>query len=145
MFLCFYFFNLYFWTHTSFCIYIQNKQSICLNVLEYLAVQISYFKGINGAPHLLGNGYCMARVTAQVQTLSNKCLHTIKSTNIKYHTRQNHLYPIIYLNFSITFFHFSLLALLTDKPPKPLFPMENQPSVIDVQLGKSPSGNNNRS
>nr|KAF6435619.1 interleukin 1 receptor accessory protein like 2 [Rousettus aegyptiacus] len=33
-------------------------------------------------------------------------------------------------------------ALLTDKPPKPLFPMENQPSVIDVQLGKSPSGNN---
>ncbi|XP_012499980.1 PREDICTED: X-linked interleukin-1 receptor accessory protein-like 2 [Propithecus coquereli] len=27
-------------------------------------------------------------------------------------------------------------ALLTDKPPKPLFPMENQPSVIDVQLGK---------
>ncbi|XP_043425943.1 X-linked interleukin-1 receptor accessory protein-like 2 [Prionailurus bengalensis] len=26
-------------------------------------------------------------------------------------------------------------ALLTDKPPKPLFPMENQPSVIDVQLG----------
>ncbi|GAB5584790.1 X-linked interleukin-1 receptor accessory protein-like 2 isoform X1 [Prionailurus iriomotensis] len=25
-------------------------------------------------------------------------------------------------------------ALLTDKPPKPLFPMENQPSVIDVQL-----------
>lgn len=41
---------------------------------------------MNGAPHLLGNGYCMARVTAQVQTLSNKCLHTIKSTNIKYHT-----------------------------------------------------------
>ncbi|XP_010135008.1 PREDICTED: X-linked interleukin-1 receptor accessory protein-like 2 [Buceros rhinoceros silvestris] len=33
-------------------------------------------------------------------------------------------------------------ALLTDKPPKPLFPMENQPTVIDVQLGKSPSGNN---
>ncbi|XP_074063504.1 X-linked interleukin-1 receptor accessory protein-like 2 isoform X1 [Macrotis lagotis] len=27
-------------------------------------------------------------------------------------------------------------ALLTDKPPKPLFPRENQPSVIDVQLGK---------
>ncbi|KAM9373777.1 X-linked interleukin-1 receptor accessory protein-like 2 [Phaethornis superciliosus] len=27
-------------------------------------------------------------------------------------------------------------ALLTDKPPKPLFPMENQPTVIDVQLGK---------
>ncbi|XP_061214006.1 X-linked interleukin-1 receptor accessory protein-like 2 isoform X2 [Neopsephotus bourkii] len=26
-------------------------------------------------------------------------------------------------------------ALLTDKPPKPLFPMENQPTVIDVQLG----------
>ncbi|XP_032622977.1 X-linked interleukin-1 receptor accessory protein-like 2 [Chelonoidis abingdonii] len=26
-------------------------------------------------------------------------------------------------------------ALLTDKPPKPLFPVENQPSVIDVQLG----------
>ncbi|XP_021262180.1 X-linked interleukin-1 receptor accessory protein-like 2 isoform X1 [Numida meleagris] len=25
-------------------------------------------------------------------------------------------------------------ALLTDKPPKPLFPMENQPTVIDVQL-----------
>ncbi|XP_010016651.1 PREDICTED: X-linked interleukin-1 receptor accessory protein-like 2, partial [Nestor notabilis] len=25
--------------------------------------------------------------------------------------------------------------LLTDKPPKPLFPMENQPTVIDVQLG----------
>ncbi|NXR19054.1 IRPL2 protein, partial [Cinclus mexicanus] len=26
-------------------------------------------------------------------------------------------------------------ALLTDKPPKPLFPLENQPTVIDVQLG----------
>ncbi|KAM7008542.1 X-linked interleukin-1 receptor accessory protein-like 2 [Passerculus sandwichensis] len=26
-------------------------------------------------------------------------------------------------------------ALVTDKPPKPLFPMENQPTVIDVQLG----------
>ncbi|XP_061302038.1 X-linked interleukin-1 receptor accessory protein-like 2 isoform X3 [Pezoporus flaviventris] len=26
-------------------------------------------------------------------------------------------------------------ALLTDKPPKPLFPIENQPTVIDVQLG----------
>ncbi|XP_075429449.1 X-linked interleukin-1 receptor accessory protein-like 2 isoform X2 [Ascaphus truei] len=26
-------------------------------------------------------------------------------------------------------------ALLTAKPPKPLFPVENQPSVIDVQLG----------
>ncbi|KAM6057242.1 X-linked interleukin-1 receptor accessory protein-like 2 isoform 2-T6 [Theristicus caerulescens] len=26
-------------------------------------------------------------------------------------------------------------ALLTDKPPKPLFPVENQPTVIDVQLG----------
>nr|XP_006127994.1 X-linked interleukin-1 receptor accessory protein-like 2 [Pelodiscus sinensis] len=26
-------------------------------------------------------------------------------------------------------------ALLTDKPPKPLFPVENQPSIIDVQLG----------
>ncbi|NXQ19595.1 IRPL2 protein, partial [Peucedramus taeniatus] len=26
-------------------------------------------------------------------------------------------------------------AVLTDKPPKPLFPMENQPTVIDVQLG----------
>uniref|UniRef100_A0A8C4WHG0 Interleukin 1 receptor accessory protein like 2 n=1 Tax=Gopherus evgoodei TaxID=1825980 RepID=A0A8C4WHG0_9SAUR len=26
-------------------------------------------------------------------------------------------------------------ALLTDKPPKPLFPVENHPSVIDVQLG----------
>lgn len=27
------------------------------------------------------------RVTTQVGTLSNICLHTIKSTNIKYHTR----------------------------------------------------------
>ncbi|XP_050820460.1 X-linked interleukin-1 receptor accessory protein-like 2 [Gopherus flavomarginatus] len=26
-------------------------------------------------------------------------------------------------------------ALLTDKPPKPLFPVENHPSVLDVQLG----------
>ncbi|XP_069068487.1 X-linked interleukin-1 receptor accessory protein-like 2 [Pleurodeles waltl] len=26
-------------------------------------------------------------------------------------------------------------ALLTDKPPKPLFPLENKPSVIEVQLG----------
>ncbi|NXO22495.1 IRPL2 protein, partial [Cisticola juncidis] len=26
-------------------------------------------------------------------------------------------------------------ALVTDKPPKPLFPMENQPTIIDVQLG----------
>ncbi|MGH0160790.1 UNVERIFIED_CONTAM: hypothetical protein FKN15_072261 [Acipenser sinensis] len=33
-------------------------------------------------------------------------------------------------------------ALLTDKPPKLLFPTEIQPSVIDVQLGKSTSGNN---
>ncbi|XP_039573600.1 X-linked interleukin-1 receptor accessory protein-like 2 isoform X2 [Passer montanus] len=30
---------------------------------------------------------------------------------------------------------FKVTALLTDKPPKPLFPMENQPTVIDVQLG----------
>nr|XP_033803099.1 X-linked interleukin-1 receptor accessory protein-like 2 isoform X1 [Geotrypetes seraphini] len=28
-----------------------------------------------------------------------------------------------------------VIALLTNKPPKPLFPVENQPSVMDVQLG----------
>ncbi|XP_029463442.1 X-linked interleukin-1 receptor accessory protein-like 2 [Rhinatrema bivittatum] len=28
-----------------------------------------------------------------------------------------------------------VIALLTNKPPKPLFPVENQPNVMDVQLG----------
>lgn len=67
-----------------------------------------------------------------------------------YHQAYKHLIAymteVFLSSYLSQFFHyifsFCFLALLTDKPPKPLFPMENQPTVIDVQLGKSPSGNN---
>lgn len=54
----------------------------------------------------LGVQYCIGSPAAKAAIPCNKCLHTTKPTNIWLLTWQSFSYPVICLNFSITFSYF---------------------------------------